>query len=328
MRGPGNAHRPGCGDVGGNPGRYSLCRMSSSWDHAVTRLDPTTVDEHDRWGRRCSTSRCTEPVTHVAGYRYVTGRAGRVSWAERRVCEDHAARFAQRYQVDIGATPAQAGPRPVDAQLPAVHRAELRRLPGHPAGGWQLSLARAGGGGLASWTVPKFTAAGGAGLDEAVHAADAFLARSRMLIAQVGWQRAGERATATLVPVTDTPAWRGISWVCTVVCDREALGTPTWYLEQQLSPQFDPLRHPLGNAGIDLDRAVRTAQQYLERSGWTLASEWTSSGHVAVVHAHPPARLTVTRPAPAPAAAAAPAISHGSGRPPAASPPAAISAVR
>jgi hypothetical protein len=189
-----------------------------------------------------------------------------------------------------------------------------------------LSLAPAGEGGLASWTVLTFTAAGYVGLDEAVHAADAFLARSRMLTAQAGWQRAGDRATATLMPVTDTPAWRGISWVCTVVCDREALGSPTWYLEQQLSPKFDPLRHPLGNTGIDLDRAVRTAQQYLERSGWTLASEWTSSGHVALVHAHPPARPT--RPAPAPVAAAAPAINHGSGRPPAAGQPAAISTVR
>jgi hypothetical protein len=88
---------------------------------------------------------------------------------------------------------------------------------------------------LASWTVPEFTAASGAGLDEAVHAADVFLARSRMLVAQEGWQHAGERATATLVPVTDTPAWRGISWACTVACSPDALGKATWYLERQLA---------------------------------------------------------------------------------------------
>ena len=291
--------------------------MGSSWGHAAARLDPETIDEHDRWGRRCSARRCVEPATHVTSYRYVTGRAGRVSWAERRVCDSHAARFAQRYQVEIGAAPAQAGPRPVDGALPALYRGELRRVQGHPAGGWWLSLARAGRGGLASWTVPEFTAASGAGLDEAVHAADVFLARSRMLVAQEGWQHAGERATATLVPVTDTPAWRGISWACTVACSPDALGKATWYLERQLAAEFDPLREPLGNTGMDLHWAVRTAQRYLERTGWTLAGEWTSSGQVAVVHANPPARPAATRPAAAPAAAATPTLSSGLGRPPA-----------
>jgi hypothetical protein len=170
---------------------------------------------------------------------------------------------------------------------------------------------------LASWTVPEFTAAGGAGLDDAVHAADVSLARSRMLVADKGWQRAGELATARLVPVTDTPAWRGISWACTVACGRDPLGKPTWYLERQLAAEFDPLREPLGNTGMDLHRAVRTAQRYLERTGWTLAGQWTSSGQVAVVHAHPPARPAVTRPAAVTAAAATPTLSSGLGRPPA-----------
>lgn len=302
--------------------------MGSSWGHAVARLDPETIDEHDRWGRRCSARRCIEPVTHVISYRYVTGRAGRVSWAERRVCDDHAARFAKRYQVEIGPASAAAARQPADGGLPAVHRAELRRIPGHPAGEWWLSLARAGGGGLASWTVNGFTVVAGAGLDEAVHAAEVFLAR-RMLVAQTGWQPAHGAATAMLVPVMDTPAWRGISWVCTVACGPDALGTPTWYLERQLSSQFDPLRHPLGNTGMNLDRAVRTAQRYLERAGWTLAGEWTSAGQVAVAHAHPPARPAVARPAaPAPVAAATPTLSSGLGRPPGARQPAAISAVR
>src|SRR5690606_39522897 len=100
----------------------------------------------------------------------------------------------------------------VDRGLPAVYLAELRRVWGRPPGGCSLSLARADGGGLASWSVSEFTAAGRAGLDGAVRAAEVFLARGRMLVAQEGWQRAGERATAALVPVTDTPAWRGVSW--------------------------------------------------------------------------------------------------------------------
>src|SRR5690606_6685875 len=204
--------------------------MSSSWGHAAARLDPETIDEHDRWGRRCSARRCVEPVTHVSGYRYVTGRAGRVSWAERRVCEGQAARFAQRHQIEIGPAPTRAGTRPADEGSPVVYRGELRRVRGRPPGEWSLSLARAGGGGLASWSVSEFTAAGRAGLDEAVHAADVFLARGRMLVAQEGWQRAGERATAALVPVTDTPAWRGVSWACTVACRPDVLSKPTWYL--------------------------------------------------------------------------------------------------
>jgi hypothetical protein len=83
--------------------------MSGSWDHAVVRMDPEAVDEHDRWGQRCSARRCVEPVTHVTSYQYVTGRVGRVARAERRVCCDHAARFARRHQVEIGSVPAGAG---------------------------------------------------------------------------------------------------------------------------------------------------------------------------------------------------------------------------
>jgi hypothetical protein len=61
-----------------------------------------------------------------------------------------------------------------------------------------LSLARTGEGGLASWTVPEFTAAGGAGLDEAVHAADVFLARSKMLVAQGAGSMPASTLTATV----------------------------------------------------------------------------------------------------------------------------------
>jgi hypothetical protein len=277
--------------------------MSSSWDHAVTRLDPETVDEHDRWGRRCSTRRCAEPVTHQTSYRYVTGRAGRITLAEHQVCDGHAARFAQRHLIEIGPAPARVEPRLADAQLPAAHRAELRRTRYHPVGHWWLSLARAGGGEFASWTVPEFAVPSAAGLEEAIRTAEAFLA-GRMLVPKLGWHRAGERATATLVPVTDTPPWRGISWVFTVACGPDALGTPTWYLERQLSTEFDTLRYPLGNTGMDLDRAARTAERYLERTGWTLAGQWTSSGQVAIVHAQAPAWPAVSRPASAPVAAA------------------------
>jgi hypothetical protein len=35
-------------------------------------------------------------------YRYVTGRRGRVSLARRRLCEEHARRFAERHGVGQG----------------------------------------------------------------------------------------------------------------------------------------------------------------------------------------------------------------------------------
>jgi hypothetical protein len=142
-----------------------------------------------------------------------------------------------------------------------------------------------------SYNVLQFSLADGAGLDEAVKTAEASLARG-MLIPDGGWQRAGERAAARLTLVTDTSAWRGVSWTCTVLCEESPLGKPTWYLQRQLAAQFDPIRHPLGNTGMDLDRAIRTAQRHLRLSGWTPLGAWTRSDHSAVVQARPPAKPT------------------------------------
>lgn len=268
----------------------------------MTRLDPEVVDEHDRWGRRCATNRCVEPVTHQTSYRYVTGRAGRVWVSQRRVCADHAAAFARRHQVEIGPAPARPEPRPVDALLPAYLRAELRHLRGHPASQWWLSLERAGGGGSTSWPVPEFAVPNDAGLEEAIHAAEVLLARSRMLVPAAGWQRTGGRAAATLLRWS-TRRTGVVSPGCAPwPAPRMIWEGPTWTLERQLSAEFEPVKYPLGHTGMDLGRAVRTAERLLERTGWTLAGQWSSSGQVATVHAHPPARPTLTRPAPASAA--------------------------
>jgi hypothetical protein len=55
-----------------------------------------------------------EPATYASSYSYVTGRAGRVSWARKRICADHAVKFAAKYDLDINAVPTE-GARPKHA---------------------------------------------------------------------------------------------------------------------------------------------------------------------------------------------------------------------
>ena len=86
--------------------------MGQSWGHTVRLL---TEDERayversrERWGPRfysCSTRNCEEHVTHKVGYRYVTGRAGRVSSAEKLACETHAQRFADKHDLTMPTEP-------------------------------------------------------------------------------------------------------------------------------------------------------------------------------------------------------------------------------
>lgn len=86
----------------------------SSWNHT---LRPFTAEELAYWVEReersrerfgkpyrkeavhhyeCSSPRChNRPVFH-ATYDYVTGRKGRVSWARKDYCVDHARKFAAK----------------------------------------------------------------------------------------------------------------------------------------------------------------------------------------------------------------------------------------
>lgn len=46
--------------------------------------------------RKCRISgKCQNECTHMLTYRYVTGRAGRTTFAEKPVCEVHAAKYQQ-----------------------------------------------------------------------------------------------------------------------------------------------------------------------------------------------------------------------------------------
>jgi hypothetical protein len=54
----------------------------------------------EKYGDRyysCRTPRCTEPSAFETTYQYVTGRAGRVSYARKHLCHAHAEKFRAKY---------------------------------------------------------------------------------------------------------------------------------------------------------------------------------------------------------------------------------------
>jgi hypothetical protein len=96
--------------------------MSRSWGHAVRRLTADEIarakehDEHSakvfrregyRYNTVCRMPKCQEWISHEITYNYVTGRAGRVSWAAKDVCTGHAEKFAAKNGVEIADAPAQ-----------------------------------------------------------------------------------------------------------------------------------------------------------------------------------------------------------------------------
>lgn len=96
--------------------------MSRSWGHAVRRLtdaEITRAVQHDKHGAEifhrpdyaydsvCRMPKCKERISHQITYNYVTGRAGRVSWAAKDVCTGHAEKFAAKNGVEITDAPAR-----------------------------------------------------------------------------------------------------------------------------------------------------------------------------------------------------------------------------
>lgn len=97
--------------------------MGNSWGHAVRRLTEDEVARYASHGWVCTAGKCREPVTHLTEYSYVTGRAGRTSWAARKVCAAHAEKFAAKHEVEV-----TDAPRPVHASETAVGQALSRPL--------------------------------------------------------------------------------------------------------------------------------------------------------------------------------------------------------
>jgi hypothetical protein len=72
--------------------------------HPLTEEDWKRMGPYEREYLRCGCSMaagCGEPITHWLRYRYVTGRAGRVSDALRYCCVKHAWRFASKFGIEV-----------------------------------------------------------------------------------------------------------------------------------------------------------------------------------------------------------------------------------
>lgn len=69
----------------------------TSWGHAVR---PLTADEllfANRHNQTCASGKCQTRPAWATSYKYVTGRAGRASESERKVCGEHAGTFAEKH---------------------------------------------------------------------------------------------------------------------------------------------------------------------------------------------------------------------------------------
>jgi hypothetical protein len=88
--------------------------LGRSWGHAIRRLTDDEIAfvraRHAWWiakypdwpyrpGTACRTGKCDEDATHAVSYSYVTGRSGRVTWAEKRVCGGHAEKFRVKHDL-------------------------------------------------------------------------------------------------------------------------------------------------------------------------------------------------------------------------------------
>lgn len=74
-----------------------------SWDHAIVKLD--TVNESSGDPRRCTAGRnCKAVARFDVSYRYVTGRAGRTTRANKAACLEHAAKFATTNHLQFNIT--------------------------------------------------------------------------------------------------------------------------------------------------------------------------------------------------------------------------------
>jgi hypothetical protein len=128
-----------------------MTKQSSSWGHTLERLSADRLAEQERVAARyaerdrryksCTFGRMDhlDPAIYVATYNYVTGRAGRVSWACKHVCADHAAKFATKHGIDLASVPVQAErprhalERILDGQGAAPEPAKPFRAPAAPA---------------------------------------------------------------------------------------------------------------------------------------------------------------------------------------------------
>lgn len=81
--------------------------MGNSWGHTLTKLSAEEIaymEDHTRRDRerwpdirwdyaKCQLGKCHNRAAYTLTYHYVTGRQGRVSFAEKLICEKHASKY-------------------------------------------------------------------------------------------------------------------------------------------------------------------------------------------------------------------------------------------
>jgi hypothetical protein len=74
----------------------------ASWGHEIYQLPENEAIDFDARGYRCGTGGriCGGIAAFFTTYRYITGRAGRVSDARKLACANHARRFAIKHDID------------------------------------------------------------------------------------------------------------------------------------------------------------------------------------------------------------------------------------
>jgi hypothetical protein len=74
--------------------------MSNSWGHALEAITDEQREQLPEWDQTCRAGRqCGQQTAYFGSYNYVTGRAGRISWAGKYMCLDHGTRFQAKYGI-------------------------------------------------------------------------------------------------------------------------------------------------------------------------------------------------------------------------------------
>lgn len=81
---------------------------TKSWGHTLRRLTEAEVGQVGT--RTCAAGKCQGVAAYASTYRYVSGRAGRATFAQRALCEHHATRFAATHRITVidGPAPSHA----------------------------------------------------------------------------------------------------------------------------------------------------------------------------------------------------------------------------
>ncbi len=249
----------------------------SSWDHEVYRLPAEVIDRGDRFGAKCGAGKCAELPTHAVRWTYITGRSGRVSYTVRRVCTGHGERFAVKHHLTVG------DPRP---EQPSQYTAALEAFGLGVAGPvqhvrvylsrsaqWYLQKHRAGGGLLATSNQWLPGVRGAEPLARAIVEAETVLAQTT-LVPAAPWQHpTSNEACVDVAPAWRTDGWFFQPWRLRIACNDAGM----WQLTRTLDQLFQPQVTDLGDHNMTVERAVKVADDLLQRQRWVPSnSDWST----------------------------------------------------